>query len=390
MMEVMVKRCAGIDVHKKTITVCTLVGSLNRSKPKKQTKEFDTTTRELQACAQWLESLDITTVLMESTGQYWRPVWNILEPYGFKMILANAQHIKQVPGRKTDMRDAQWIAELGRCGLVSGSYVPERDIQDLRQLTRHRSSVKEDLTRRKNQAHDILQCSNIKLSSYLSDIFGATGQRLLSLFINGEVINEQLIEETISKRVHASPRQLFEAMNGSLTTINRQLLQLELATIRRLTDEIKECEQLIEEHLQPYEDLYLRLLEISGISQTTAQVVIAEVGPTVEAFETVERLASWAGLCPGSYESAGIQYGSKTTRGNRYLKAALCRAGLTAGRSNHQEFRAIYFKFSERKQKGKGVVALAHKLLRIVYMLIKTGETYTPWQQKKTPATAIA
>ena len=121
MMEVMVKRCAGIDVHKKTITVCTLVGSLNRSKPKKQTKEFDTTTRDLQACAQWLESLDITTVLMESTGQYWRPVWHILEPYGFKMILANAQHIKQVPGRKTDMRDAQWIAELGRCRLVSDS-----------------------------------------------------------------------------------------------------------------------------------------------------------------------------------------------------------------------------------------------------------------------------
>ena len=263
MMEVMVKRCAGIDVHKKTITVCTLVGSLNRSKPKKQTKEFDTTTRDLQACAQWLESLDITTVLMESTGQYWRPVWNILEPYGFKMILANAQ----------------WIAELGRCGLVSGLNVPERDIQDLRQLTRHRSSVKEDLTRRKNQVHDILQRSNIKLSRYLSDIFGATGQRLLSLFINGEVINEQLIEETISKRVHASPRQLFEAMNGSLTTINRQLLQLELATIRRLTDEIKECEQLIEEHLQPYEELYLRLLEIPGISKTTAQVVIAEVGP---------------------------------------------------------------------------------------------------------------
>ena len=390
MMEVMVERCAGIDVHKKTITVCTLVGSLKRSKPERQTKVFGTTTRELQACAQWLESLAITTVLMESTGQYWRPVWNILEPFGFKMILANAQRIKQVPGRKTDVKDAQWIAELGRCGLVSGSYVPERDIQDLRQLTRHRSSVKEDLTRRKNQVHDILQRSNIKLSSYLSDIFGVTGQRLLRLFINGEVINEQIIEATISKRVNATSQQIVEAMNGSLTKINRQLLQLELATISRLNDEIKECEHLIEEHLRPYEDLYLRLLEIPGISKTTAQVIIAEVGPTVDAFDSVERLASWAGLCPGSYESAGIQYGSKTTRGNRYLKAALCRAGLTAGRSSHEGFRAIYYKFSERKQKGKGVVALAHKLLRIVYILIKTGDSYIPRLQKKTPATAIA
>ena len=390
MMEVMVERCAGIDVHKKKITVCTLVGSLKQSSPKKQLCEFDTTTRELHVCAQWLESLGITTVLMESTGQYWRPVWNILEPYGFKMVLANAQHIKQVPGRKTDMRDAQWIAELGRCGLVNGSYVPTRDIQDLRQLTRHRSSVKEDLTRRKNQVHDILQRSNIKLSSYLSNIFGATGQRLLELIINGELITEQKITNLIHRQVKASPRQLFEAMNGSLTKINRQLLHLELATINRLNDEIKECEQLIEEHLQPYEELYLRLREVPGISKTTAQVVIAEVGPTVEAFESVKHLASWAGLCPGSYESAGIQFGSKTTRGNRYLKAALCRAGLTAGRSNSQAFRAIYFKFSERNVKGKGVVALAHKLLRIVYVLIKTGATYQPYQQQKTPATAIA
>ena len=161
-MEVMVERCAGIDVHKKSITVCTLVGSLNRLKSEKQTKELGTTTKELQACVQWLESLDISTVLMESTGQYWRPVWNVFEPFGFKMVLANAQHIKQVPGRKNDMKDAQWIAELGRCRLVNGSYIPEQDIQDLRQLMRHCSSVKEDLTRRKNQVHDILQRSNIK------------------------------------------------------------------------------------------------------------------------------------------------------------------------------------------------------------------------------------
>ncbi|UUX33560.1 IS110 family RNA-guided transposase [Fundicoccus culcitae] len=389
-MDVMVEKCAGIDVHKSKITVCVLIGEMTNAKPKRELKTFGTTTMELHACAQWLVKLGITTVLMESTGQYWRPIWNILEPYQFQMILANAQHIKQVPGRKTDIKDAQWIAELGRCGLVNGSYVPDRDIQDLRQLTRHRSSVKEDLTRRKNQVHDILQRSNFKLSSYLSDIFGKTGQTLLHMFINGEAITEKTLEDKVHKRVLATLPQLVEAMNGSLTKVNRQLLKLELETINRLETECQECEYYIEEHIEKYEDVYLRLLEIPGVSRTTAQVILAEIGPTVDAFETAEKLASWAGLCPGSYESAGIQYGSKTTRGNRYLKAALCRAGLIAGRSNNQDFRSVYYKFKERNQKSKGIVALAHKILRIVYALIDTGESYDPGKQKKTPATAIA
>ncbi len=375
-MEVMVKNCCGLDVHQKSITACILTGKLSVQKPKKEQRSFGTTTFELQRLLQWIRDYEVTHVLMESTGQYWKPVWNILDVPDLKLILANAQHIKNVPGRKTDMKDAEWIAQLGRMGLINPSYVPEKKIQELRSYTRHRSSVKEEITKRKNEIHNILQRANIKLTSYLSNIFGKTGTALLTLFINGEVITAEVVETNIHGKVKASTTELVEAMNGRLTKCDRTLLSLHIQTIERLETEISILNTCIDEYTEEMSDVYLQCIGIPGIGKLTAEVVLAEIGDNVDAFETVEKLASWAGLCPGSYESAGIRKSSHITAGNKYLKAALCRAGIIAGRSNSEVFRSYYHNLSQRMPKAKAVVAVAHKLLRVIYKLLKSGEHY--------------
>ena len=375
-MEVMVIHCCGLDVHQKSITACVLVGKLTSSRPKKTQKTFGTTTFDLRSLSEWLKELEVSHVLMESTGQYWKPVWNILEPEDFHLILANPQHIKNVPGRKTDMKDAEWIALLGRCGLVNASYVPDKETQELRYLTRQRSSVKQEKTKRVNEIHNILQRANIKLTSYLSNIFGKTGKALLTLFINGEKITEEVVAREIHGKVKASIAELVRAMDGCLSKCDRALLNLHLQTILRLEEEISELNQLIDEYTEKFSDVYLRLIEIPGISKLTAEVILAEIGCTVNAFQTAENLASWAGLCPGNYESAGIKKRSNATKGNKYLKVALCRAGISAGRSKSGTIHSFFVKLSQRMPKAKAAVATAHKLLRIVYVLLKTGQRY--------------
>lgn len=266
-MEVMVTHCCGLDVHQKSITACVLVGKLTSSRPKKTQKTFGTTTFDLRSLSEWLKELEVSHVLMESTGQYWKPVWNILEPEDFHLILANPQHIKNVPGRKTDMKDAEWIALLGRCGLVNASYVPDKETQELRYLTRQRSSVKQEKTKRVNEIHNILQRANIKLTSYLSNIFGKTGKALLTLFINGEKITEEVVAREIHGKVKASIAELVRAMDGCLSKCDRALLNLHLQTILRLEEEISELNQLIDEYTEKFSDVYLRLIEIPGISK---------------------------------------------------------------------------------------------------------------------------
>lgn len=245
-MEVMIETCCGIDVHQKSIVCCILVGPLDTNKPKKLQKKFETTTIALQIALTWIEENHVTHVFFESTGQYWVPLFNFFSDSDLTLVLANPQHIKHVPGRKTDIKDAEWMAQLGRCGLIAPSYIPSPEVMQLRLLTRRLWSYKQRQTQVKNEIHNLLQHANIKLTSCLSDIFSKTGQELLSLFINGETIDVDTICSCIHKRVKASPEELLESMNGKLSLEDRFLLNQSLEEYRmyqelmdKLTSEIQ-------------------------------------------------------------------------------------------------------------------------------------------------------
>ncbi|MGX7076535.1 MULTISPECIES: IS110 family transposase [Globicatella] len=370
-MEVMIERCCGIDVHQKTIVCCILSGPLETNKPQKHQKTFGTTSAELRAALEWIQSFNVTDIFMESTGQYWVPVFNIFSDSEIQLTLANPAHIKNVPGRKTDVKDAEWIAQLGRCGLIQSSYLPCAQAMELRQLTRRRLSYIQKRTQSKNEIHNILQRANIKLTSYLSDIFGQTGQALLSLFIHGEKITLERVAECMHTHVKATPKQLLEAMDGKMSKTDRRLLDDSLEEYRFYTEKIKRMDGDIEEFILTYfKEEYELLMELPGVKANSAAVILAEIGPDVEAFKTAAHLASWAGLSPGSYESAGVKKSSRTTRGNKYLKTTLIACGGIAGRSMDPAFSNLYQRLSARGAKMKAVVACGHKLLRIIYKVL--------------------
>lgn len=376
-MEVMVEKCCGIDVHEKSIVCCILDGPLATNRPKKLQKTFGTRTHELRHALEWLDEYHITDVFMESTGQYWLPIFNIFSEGDFNIILANPQHIKNVPGRKTDMKDAEWIAQLGRCGLIQASYIPEPTVMALRLMTRRRKSYTQKRTQSKNELHNILQRSNIKLTGYLSDIFSKTGQALLELFINGEILTLERVESCRHGRVKATAQDLLEAMDGKISRVDRRLLDDSLDEYRFYTHKIKQIEKEIERYVSEYfPDTYARLLEIPGIKAQSAAVILGEIGPNVEAFKTVGHLASWAGVSPGSYESAGKKKGSHTTPGNKYLKSMLLSSGGMAGRSRDPAFSNLYHRIAAKSSKMKAVGACGHKLLRIIYKVLSEHVHY--------------
>lgn len=380
-MEVMIETCCGIDVHQKSIGSCILDGPLDTNKPKKIQKTFGTRTVALQNALAWLEENQVTHVFFESTGQYWVPLFNIFSDSELTLVLANPQHIKNVPGRKTAVKDAQWIAQLGRCGLIAPSYIPSPEVMQLRLLTRRRRSYKQRQTQVKNEMHNLLKRANIKLTSYLSDIFSKTGQALLTLFINGQTIDVATVSSCIPKRVKASPEELVEAMNGKLSLEDRFLLDQSLEEYRLYQTVMTTLDREIQAYIQKhFPEENKRLQTIPGVSEACAAVRLAEIGPSVEAFETDGHLASWAGLCPGSYESAGKKKSSHITQGNRYIKHALTLAGLTAGRSKAPAFSSFYHRISQRGRKMKAVIACAHKLLRIIDNLLITHQ---PYQKEK-------
>lgn len=379
-MDVITNKCCGIDVHQKKITVTTLVGDPTE-KPRKLTQTFGTTTPELKTCGQWLSDQSIEMVLMESTGQYWRPVWQILETFGFKMILCNPRIIKNIPGKKTDQLDSEWIAELARFGLVAASFIPSRPIQELRELTRTRKSLTQSGTQIKNQIHNILQRANIKLTSFISDIFHGSGLKLLNLLLNGEVITHQSVSQCMHGRLKASPQELVAALDGSLSANDRVLLDIQLDLLKYNQLAIAKLESNIEEQLTQFKELYLRLQEIPGVSKHIATIIIAEIGPDVSPFPDAAHLASWAGVCPGNYESAGVSKSSHVRTGNVYLKTALVTAALGAKKQNDSGLKDFFYRLRSRMGAQKALVALAHKLIRIIYAMLSNGSTFVEYKR---------
>ncbi|WP_339807631.1 IS110 family transposase [Paenibacillus sp. FSL R7-0337] len=366
--------CAGLDVHQETVVACVLKGPIEQ-KPQCHLKTFGTTTKELLGLQDWLSEHGCREVVMESTGVLWKPVWNILEG-SCDLVLANAQRVKNTPGRKSDMQDARWLAQLHRCGLIEGSMVPEQDIRDLRDLTRYRSKMVQAVTAEKNRIHKILQDANIKLTTFMSDLYGVSGRGLLQKIMDGEVIDEMTVKSLVKTRLKKKVPQLLDALNGKLRRHHREMIRDHWDHLVYLEKRITELEARIEAKAEPYLEKIEQIDSIPGIERTSAVTIFAEVGPHVaEMFPSDAQFASWAGVCPGNNESAGKRRKSKTMQGNKHLKGALCQAAWANSRSSNrigQFFRRI------RKRRGdkKANVATAHLLIRILHALMREKRSY--------------
>lgn len=374
-MEYVYESCAGLDVHQNNVVACVLHGPLTSTRPKKEEKRFDTTTSGLSALKEWLSSFDCQVVAMESTGVYWKPIWHVLQA-DFQLILANPRKIKAIPGHKTDKKDAEWIAKLMRIDLIPTSFVPEETIQDLRDLTRSRKSLVESCNKEKNKIHKILQTAGIKMTTYIEDIFGASGRNLLEMLINGEILTEETIAANVYTSLKKKIPQLVDALNGFVRSHHRFMLEQEYDMILAYEKTIKNMEERIDQVLENYQEEVAVLDELPGIDRKAAAVIIAEIGTDMTQFPSVEHLASWAGLCPGNNESSGKRKSTHITKGNAYLKKVLCQAAFAASRSKNTKFKAHFYRIKQNRGTQKAVVATAHSLLKTIYTLLSTKQHY--------------
>ena len=378
-MDAIVERCAGLDVHLDTVVACVLYGKLD-IKPKKEVKTFSTTTKGLLELLDFINQKECTHVAMESTGIYWKPVWNILESGAFDLIVANAKKIKNVPGRKTDVKDAEWIASLLRCGLIEKSFVPPERIRDLRDLTRLRKELLGEVNRNKNRIHKVLQDANIKISSVLSDVFGETGKSILNQIIDNQCITEEFIyslyEGRGKSKLKSTPMEMYEALNGKIRGHHVILLGMHNSNIVFLEKQINELEKEIDILLQKERDSLELLETIPGISKISASSIIAEIGTSMDVFKTEKHISSWAGLCPKNNESAGKKKRSGTKSGNNWLRSMLCECTWSATKKKDSRFKNKYWSMVPRMGRKKALIAIANMMLRLIYHLLKTKSTY--------------
>jgi transposase len=365
--------CAGLDVHQKTVVACTLVGSAGAD-PKIEKRTFGTSTSQLLTLADWLRQQGITHVAMESTGTYWKPVWAVLDGE-FDLTLCNAAHIKQVPGRKTDQKDAEWIADLLRHGLLKKSFVPPQPQQDLRELTRYRAQVSADRSAVSNRIRKLLEGANIKLGSVASDVLGVSGRRMLEAIVKGEADPDRLADLALGQ-LKEKRAQLIEALSGRIRDHHRKLLRLELAQWKFLDALVAELEQAIEEALGPFLTAVELVKTVPGFSEVSAAAVIAEIGANMEQFGAPGRLSSWGGICPGNNASAGKQYSGKTRSGNIWLKRILCQVAWAASHTRHTYFAALFRRIGARRGKKRAILAVGHALLETIFAMLRKQQSY--------------
>lgn len=374
-MEVIYERCAGLDVHKKSVTVCRIAPAV-RGGWQKERRRFGTMTDELLKLSDWLREAQVTAVAMESTGVYWKPVFNILESE-FEVILVNARHIKYVPGRKSDISDAQWIGELLQHGLLKASYIPERPQRDLRDLIRYRTSLIRERAREINRVQKVLEDANVKLASVASNVMGVSGRQMLEAIIAGNEDPEALA--ALAKgRLRCKIPDLQRALSGRIRTSHRLLLRLHLEHIDDLTNKVEELNEEIDRLMLPFdEDEQLRRLDdIPGVGREVAQVIIAELGVDMNRFPSAAHAASWAGLAPGKNESAGKNRSGKITPGNRHLKAMLVQAAHAVSRTKDNYLAAQFRRLAARRGKKRAAIAVAHSILVIAYHMLRDGTEY--------------
>lgn len=371
-MDTIIKRACGLDVHQASITACIM-----RQGIQKQIKTFGTNTEELEALRAWLLEHGISHVAMESTGVYWKPVFNVIGD-DFDLMLVNARHIKHVPGRKTDVQDAEWICKLLRAGLLQGSYIPEEKIRQLRDLTRYQKKLQHQIQNEKNRVHKILQDANVKLTSVLSDIFGKTGRSVLNDLSKGIKDAKQLSGHFENKRrLHHSPAQARSALKGRFTQHHQKLLSSMLAHIDFLQAQIDDLEEQVQQLIKDnYAQEHELLQTIPGIKQKAASAIIAELGTDMDQFPSHKHLAAWSGLCPGQKESAGKKKRAKLRHGNNYLKAMMIECAWAAIKTKNTYLRSKYYSLIPRMGKKKALAAIAHKMVIACYFILKDKVPY--------------
>lgn len=374
-MDVVVERACGLDVHKRTVVACLITPGPN-GKPHKEIRTFSTLTADLLRLADWLLAAGCTHVAMESTGIFWRPIYNVLEAVGeFELLVVNAQHMKAVPGRKTDTYDAAWIATLLRHGLLRGSFIPPRPLRELRDLTRYRSELVHDRVRLVNRLHKVLEDANIKLAMVATDVLGASGRAIFAALIAGETDPERLAD--LARGTLQKKRQELEgALKGQFRPHHAFLLAELLSQIDALAEAEERVTAELEARLQEEADALANLDTIPGVNERIAQIIVAEIGTDMERFPSAKHLASWAGICPGNHESAGKRRSGHTRKGSRWLRQALTEAAHGAAHTKKTYLAALYHRIAARRGRKKAIIAVAHALLVIVYHLLKRHEPY--------------
>ncbi len=373
-MQVIHPRCAGLDVHQKTV-VATMMLTQEDGSVQKEQHTFLTMTPDLLALDDWLEKHQITVVAMESTGVYWRPVFNILES-GRTIILVNARHMKAVPGRKTDLKDSEWIADLLRHGLLQASFIPPQPIREVRELTRYRKTLVQERADEINRLQKVLETANVKLASVATDVLGKSGRHMLSALAEGEQ-DPAVLADLARGRLRAKLPQLRQALDGRVHDHHRILITRILAHIDFLEGSLHKLEQEIEERLRPFEEAVELLRSIPVLQETAIRTIVSELGTDMDRFPSDKHLASWAGVCPGNYESAGKRMSGKTTHGNAYLRAVLCEVAWVIAYTKGTYLSAYYHRIAHRRGKKRAILAVAHKLLIIIYHVLKTKKPYT-------------
>ena len=372
-MDVLHERCCGLDVHKREVVACLLTPG-RPGQPHKEIRRFGTMTAELEELAGWLAAAGCTHVALESTGSYWQPVWNVLEER-FTVVLVNPQHMKAVPGRKTDVKDCEWIADLLRHGLLRGSFVPSAEQRQWRDLTRYRLALVQERTAEVNRLQKILEGANIKLAAVATDVLGKSGREMLAALVQGRT-DAAALAHLAKGRLRSKLPQLEQALTGRFGPHQSFLVARQLTHIDTLDELIADLDAEIAERLRPFDETLDRLDTLPGVGRRTAEVILAEVGPDVSRFATAAQLASWAGLCPGNHESAGKRKTGRTRPGNRYLRAALVEAAKAASRTKTY-VAAQYHRLAGRRGQAKAAVATAHTLLVIAYQLLaEPGSVY--------------
>ena len=372
-MEVLHPNCAGLDVHKQTVVACrrrVIAGKVVR-----EVRTFKTTTSDLLALSEWLGSLDCTHIVMEATGVYWKPVWNILSDGDFDLTLANAAHVKNVPGRKTDVNDATWLADLLAHGLIRASFVPDRPTQEQRGLLRTRKQPTRERTSHIQRLQKTLEEANIKLDSVITDIIGTSGRAMIEALIAGETDPAKLAG-LADRRIRASPETLSQALRGRVTKHHRFLLRLHLEQIDALERAIAEIDTEVEANLDPFRALIPVLTSMPGIGELAARVLLSEIGTDMSRFPTAGHLISWAGLCPKNDESAGKRRSNRMRKGAPWLKTTLIQCAWAGARKKGSYLQAQYHRIRARRGAKKAIGAVAASMLTAAYHMIKNGTFY--------------
>jgi transposase len=374
-MEPIVEKGCGLDVGQESVVACLMTGSVGE-RPRKELRTFPTFTAELERMRDWLLAEGCTHVAMESTGPYWVPIYVVLEQaQHFELVVGNAQHIRNVPGRKTDVKDAEWLADLLRHGLIRKSFVPPRPFRDLRDLLRYRRALINAGSAERNRLLKLLESANIKLASVASDVFGASGMLMLKALLRGGSTPEQMAE-LAKGRLRQKLEPLRLALRGNLDPHHRSMLETQIRRIEAAERDLVGLDQLIDARLEPYRDKHDLLMQIPGVDWVRAAVLIAELGIDMSVFPTAKHVAAWAGGCPGNNKTGGKAKRAAARKGNVYLKTALVQAAHAAAHTKGSYFKNKYFRLRARLGAKRAALAIGHKILTAAYHMLATGRAY--------------